>query len=123
MTLMKKSSLLLAGLALGTALVACGGSTPPPAAPTSVPVAPPSAAGAAPTQGTTRVSANDASEEELVSALTAAGVDNADRWADEVVEYRPYPADDPNFAKLRGELAKYNPSQETVDRIVSTLTP
>ena len=47
---------------------------------------------------------------------------NPGRWAEEVVEYRPYPADDPNLAKLRDNLAKYNPGQETTDKIVSALT-
>jgi hypothetical protein len=36
---------------------------------------------------------------------------------------RPYPADDPNLTKLRENLAKYNPGQETTDLIVSALTP
>ena len=45
--------------------------------------------------------------------------DGAARWAKEVVEYRPYPANDPTIAKLRGELAKYNPGPGVVDAIVS----
>ena len=69
-----------------------------------------------------KVSANTASEEEIAVALESAGVSNADRWAEEVVEYRPYPTDDPNLTKLRDNLAKYNPGQET-DKIVSALTP
>ena len=63
------------------------------------------------------------SRDDIASALTAAGVSNAERWAKEVVEYRPYPADDTNMTKLRDNLAKYNPGQETVDKIVSALTP
>ena len=70
-----------------------------------------------------KVSANTASEEEIATALDSAGVSNADRWAEEVVEYRPYPADDANLTKLRDNLAKYNPGQETTDKIVSALTP
>jgi hypothetical protein len=69
------------------------------------------------------VSANTASEDDITGALQAAGVSNPSRWAEEVVEYRPYPADDPNLGKLRDNLAKYNPGQETVDKIVSALTP
>ncbi|MBB6380483.1 hypothetical protein BKA01_007758 [Pseudonocardia eucalypti] len=69
------------------------------------------------------MSANTASEEEIAAALRAAGVRNAERWAEEVVEYRPYPADDPNLTTLRKNLAKYNPGQETTDKIVSALTP
>jgi hypothetical protein len=75
------------------------------------------------TSSIAKVSANEASEAELVAALTAAGVDNPDKWAEEVVEYRPYPTDDPNFTKLRDELAKYNPGPGVVDKIVSALEP
>jgi hypothetical protein len=81
-----------------------------------------SSAGSA-TNSAQKVSANTASEEEITAALTAAGVTNPGRWAEEVVEYRPYPADDPNLGKLRDNLAKYNPGQETVDKIVSALQP
>ena len=70
-----------------------------------------------------KVSANTASEDEIAQALTTAGVSNPGRWAEEVVEYRPYPADDPDLTKLRQNLAKYNPGQETTDKIVSALTP
>jgi hypothetical protein len=37
--------------------------------------------------------------------------------------WRPYPADDPNLGRLREELSKYNPGQETTDKIVSVLEP
>jgi hypothetical protein len=107
-------------------LTACGGTTtpsnnsrPPTAAPTSVSAPPGGTAG----PSATTVSANTASESEIEAALSAAGVSNSGRWAKEVVEYRPYPADDPNLTKLRDNLAKYNPGQETVDKIVSALTP
>lgn len=121
-----------AALALG--LTACGGTTPPS---TTAPAS--SAAAAEPTDSEDdsatadeddetaaagdKVSANTASENEIADALEAAGVSNAGRWAEEVVEYRPYPADDPNLTKLRENLAKYNPGQETTDSIVSALTP
>ena len=73
------------------------------------------------TSGLRKVSANEASEAELVAALTAAGVEDPDKWAKEIQEYRPYPTDDPGFTKLRGELAKYNPGPGVVDKIVSAL--
>ena len=118
-------------LALG--LAACGGATAPPAA-----TAPPSSVAAEPTDSEddssaaddaetsaagAEVSANTASEDEIATALQSAGVSNPERWAEEVVEYRPYPADDPNLTKLRDNLAKYNPGQETTDKIVAALTP
>jgi hypothetical protein len=82
----------------------------------------PSATGPAAPAGA-KVSANTASDKEIESALAAAGVSNPGRWAHEVVEYRPHPTDDPNLQKLRENLAKYNPGEETLDKIVSALTP
>ena len=104
-------------------LVACGGSTTTPSgSATSAPASPTGEAGASP--GTVRkVSANTASEDEIAAALASAGVPNAKRWAEEVVEYRPYPPNDPNLTKLRNGIAKYNPGPETTDKIVSALTP
>jgi DNA uptake protein ComE-like DNA-binding protein len=114
-------------LALG--LTACGGSTSAPTTTgpatspaTSSPAASASAPASAPSAAE-KVSANTASEDEIARALERAGVSNPERWAEEVVEYRPYPADDPDLAKLRQNLAKYNPGQETTDKIISVLTP
>ncbi|HEV7809536.1 MAG TPA: hypothetical protein VGO64_02965, partial [Candidatus Limnocylindrales bacterium] len=80
------------------------------------------AAGGA-TTSSARVSANTASAAEIKAALTAAGVSNADKWTNEVVEYRPYPADDSNLQKLQDSLAKYNPDPETLQGILSALKP
>jgi hypothetical protein len=122
---------------LSLAMAACGGGTA-----TTAPAAPPAsaAAAAAPTAAAAatdedtdstdtddtaagaKVSANTASEDEIAQALKSAGVSNPGRWAEEVVEYRPYPADDPDLTKLRDNLAKYNPGQQTTDQIVSVLT-
>jgi hypothetical protein len=115
-------------LALG--LAACGGTaTTTPAAPAPSAAAP-TAAADDDTDGTdgtdaagAKVSANTASEDEIAAALATAGVSNPERWAEEVVEYRPYPTDDPDLTKLREDLAKYNPSQATTDKIVSALAP
>ena len=38
----------------------------------------------------TKVNANSATVEQLQAAFEAAGIPNADRWAREVAEYRPY---------------------------------
>jgi len=40
----------------------------------------------------------------------------------EVEEYRPYPTNDPTFARLRQNLAKYNPGPGVVDGILSALS-
>ena len=67
------------------------------------------------------LSANDASISELAAAFESAGISNAQRWAREVDEYRPYSVDDTGYTKLRGELAKYNPASGVVDAIVARL--
>lgn len=109
------TKLALAALAACLSLTACGGpSSDQTSAPTTA------------TGGSTRVgkiSANTASESEIAAALKAAGVSNPERWAKEVVEYRPYAADDSNLTSLRQNLAKYNPGEETINKIVSVLTP
>ncbi|MFJ2033872.1 hypothetical protein [Streptosporangium sp. NPDC087985] len=106
---------LAAALAACVSLTACGGS--------------PSDQSSGPTGATSgsnhagKVSANTASESEIAAAIKAVGVSNPERWAKEVVAYRPYAADDHNLTSLRQNIAKYNPGQETVDKIVSALTP
>lgn len=69
-----------------------------------------------------KVSANSASRTELQAAFQAAGISNPANWAREVEEYRPYPTNDPTFAKLRQNLAKYNPGPGVVDAIIATLS-
>lgn len=83
----------------------------------------PGATGATGAQARAKVSANTASRAEIQTALEAAGVPNAANWTREVLEYRPYPADDANLGKLRQNLAKYNPGPGVVDAIVSALKP
>lgn len=122
-----KARLSFIGVVTAVVLAAsgCGGSTTTSDSPTTsaAPATTSAAADATTAPAGAKVSANTASDSEIESALNAAGVSNAARWAHEVVEYRPYPADDPNLTKLRDNLAKYNPGQETVDKIVSALTP
>ncbi|MGV9775607.1 hypothetical protein [Streptosporangium sp. NPDC003464] len=122
----------LAALAAFAALTACGGSPSEQASQTSAPATAPATATSPATSPTTaaggrprteKVSANTASKDEIIAALRAAGVSNPERWAEEVIEYRPYAADDADLTSLRENLAKYNPGQETVDKIVSALKP
>lgn len=129
MTGTSRMTVICAVAAATFGVVGCGGSTSSTAEPATTSAAATSAtatttsAEQAPTAAPSKVSANTASEDEIASALEGAGVSNPERWAEEVVEYRPYPADDPNLTKLRDNLAKYNPGQETVDKIVAALTP
>ena len=93
------------------------------AAPAST--APTTAAPAATTTTTAAVvkaNANTASRADIQAALESAGVPSAAQWSREVVEYRPYPTNDPNMAKLRQNLAKYNPGPGVVDLIISALS-
>ncbi|HEY3336180.1 MAG TPA: hypothetical protein VGK16_13190 [Candidatus Limnocylindrales bacterium] len=133
--------LATAGLLLVAAVAACGGAAASTAPATTVPTesattaaesAPASAGSSSPVAsadaaasatGTSTVNANSASTDELVAALTAAGVPNPDRWTREIEEYRPYPTDDPTLQKLQDNLAKYNPDPATLAGILSALQP
>ena len=126
---------LAMGLLLSSALVACTGSASTSPSSTPSDVASSQAPGAStasdapsessvPTDATdTAVSASSASHAELVTALEAAGVPNADRWASEIEEYRPYDAADTFLQKLQDNLAKYNPDAATLAAILSALVP
>jgi len=115
--------------AAAIALAACGGAASGGAssatATTRVATATPaSTSTAAATAGSTtaKASANNATAAQLQAAFEAGGVPNASRWVIEVQEYRPYPVDDPTFAKLKSNLAKYNPSADTLSRILASLS-
>ena len=84
---------------------------------TTAPAASPAASAAS-----GKVSANGATIAQLTAAFQAAGIPQADRWAREVDEYRPYAASDTGFSKLRGQLAKYNPSADVVAKITAALS-
>ncbi len=116
-------------IAAALTLAACGGAAATPgsnatATSTIAAATPASAITAAVTTAatSTRASANNATAAQLQAAFEAAGVPNASRWVIEVQEYRPYPADDPTFAKLKSNLAKYNPSADTLSRILAALS-
>jgi hypothetical protein len=115
---------VVAGAGTALVLMACGIGTTGSAAPAGgATSAATTASGTAAAGAVTRVSANTASEGEIAAALESAGVGNADRWAREVVEYRPYDTSDAELVKLQQNLAKYNPGSETLAKILSALTP
>ena len=109
-------------------VVACGGSSALSGAATVAPATATATAAITSTAATTssgsaaKVSANNASNAELIAAFTAAGIPNPSSWAREVQEYRPYDAGDTNLTKLRQNLVKYNPAAGVVDKIVATLS-
>ena len=115
--------------AAAVAIAACGGAASsgavdPTATAAITTVAPARTSASAATASSTaaKASANNASAAQLQAAFEAGGVPNASRWVIEVQEYRPYPVDDPTFAKLKSNLAKYNPSAETLSRILAALS-
>ncbi|MEP7161078.1 MAG: hypothetical protein ABI746_08230, partial [Dermatophilaceae bacterium] len=61
-----------------------------------------------------------ASVDQITQALTAAGVDNAARWAKEIEEYRPYTADNLSSTVTR-ELGKYGIDNATLAKILATV--
>jgi hypothetical protein len=121
---------LSAPIAATVVLAACGSAATTPSATTTATsitaatVAPVATSTATTTtlSAATKASANNATAAQLQAALEAAGVPNASTWVREVQEYRPYPTDDPSFAKLKSNLAKYNPSADTLSRILGALT-
>jgi hypothetical protein len=112
----KASSSTTAASASGT-----GASAPPSsAAPSSVPTGGAAGTTPPPAAKSSKVNANAASQTDLATAFQSVGVPNADRWAKEVDEYKPYP-NDPMWAKLRQELGKYNIAPDTLAKILSVL--
>lgn len=114
----------VAVLAMG-ALGACGGDEDPqvsqsPTSTTVTTAAPDDTAADEGSSDSATVDANTASVDEMAAAFDAAGVPNAERWAREVEEYRPYTDD--GWAHLRQELSKYNIDDQTFQQITSTLT-
>lgn len=97
-------------------LAACGSDSSESSADTTA-----AAAVAAAPAASGTVDPNNASAEEIAATIEAAGIDNADKWADEIKEYGPYDGSDAGWETLRGELAKYNASPEVIDQIIALL--
>ena len=111
-------------LTCAAALAACSGSPATSSARVGSSATAASAAASAATSTTAgKVSANAASTAEIVAALEAAGVPNADRWAREVEEYRSYDTSDPTLQSLQDNLAKYHPDPETLAGILGAMQP
>jgi hypothetical protein len=133
MMLFQRVQQTAASVALVLTVVACSASsttstgspaaTPPPPATSGAASSTPPTATATVGMTAGKVSANTATSDELVAALQAAGVSSADRWAREVMEYRPYDTSDATLQHLQDNLAKYNPDPATLAAILSALTP
>ena len=85
-------------IAATVALFACGGAAAAPG---------PNATAAA----TIATAAASAAATGTATSATKASANNA-----------TYPVDDPSFAKLKSQLAKYNPSADTLSRILAALS-
>ena len=110
---------LLVVLVLSVIAVACGSGSDPGETVTSTAV---SGTPSNPTDAPAgKLSANNATDEELEAAFEAAGISNPAVWAHEVEEYRPYSVDDTDFAKLRRGLAEHNADPNVVDAIIALL--
>ena len=108
---------LLLSLTLALAIAGCGedsGDSMTGAISPATPVA-----GDAATAG--KLSANNATVEELEAAFAAAGISNPGAWAHDVEHHRPFPADDTDFAKLRRGLAEHNAAPDVVETIIAQL--
>jgi hypothetical protein len=92
-------------------------------APTPAPPGPSATILVSPRATIATLSANNATPDELLAAFMAVGVVNPDRWARAVQESRPYDASDTKLDKLRAELERYNPGEETIAAILSVLRP
>lgn len=108
---------LLLALTLALAIAGCGEESGDSTAGTASP-ATPSTSDAA-TGG--KLSANNATVEELEAAFAAAGISNPGAWAHDVEHHRPFPADDTEFAKLRRGLAEHNAAPDVVETIIGLL--
>lgn len=108
---------LLLLLTVALVIAACGEDSGDSATGVTSPATP--AAGDAATAG--KLSANNATVEELEAAFAAAGISNAGAWAHDVEHHRPFPADDTDFAKLRRGLAEHNAAPDVVETIIAQL--
>jgi hypothetical protein len=83
-----------------------------------IPSAPPGPAGDA-----YRIAIHSSSQQDIASVLKSNGVHNPGRWAQIVIAYQPYPANDPSLAMLQRALTQYHADPDTIAEITNALTP
>ncbi|MYD92246.1 MAG: hypothetical protein F4Y02_00845 [Chloroflexi bacterium] len=116
MRILRVVALLLA-LTIALAIAGCGEDSGDSATGATSPATP--AASDAGADG--KLSANNATVEELEAAFAAAGISNPGAWAHDIEHHRPFPADDTEFAKLRRGLAEHNAAPDVVETIIGLL--
>jgi hypothetical protein len=75
--------------------------------------------------GFVQVDANTSTAEQLVAAFETNGIADAQRWATEVIDHRPYATDDASggeFDELRAALAAAGLDQLSVDAVAASLS-
>ncbi|WP_051579701.1 hypothetical protein [Pseudonocardia acaciae] len=68
-------------------------------------------------------SISTSSVQDIAAALRANQVENPEKWARIIVEYRPYPGGDPGLGKLRQALVQHRAEPRTIDQIMTVLQP
>lgn len=66
-------------------------------------------------------SVNNGSEKDLAATLRDAGVSDAEKWAQTLVEYRPYPAGDAGAARVREVLDQFKADPDTVAKVTAAV--
>jgi len=69
-----------------------------------------------------RTSVNGASSQDLASALRGADVSDPEKWAQTLVEYRPYPPGNEGMQRIRQVLDQFRADPETVSKITGVVT-
>lgn len=105
-------------LACTLTVVGCGGGGGVPAGGSNQPgVKPPDIS------ASNKQSINDASVQDITAALRTNQVHDPEMWAKVVMQYRPYPNDDPHLGKLRQAMADNHADPQTIDQITAVLQP
>lgn len=82
----------------------------------------PGAAVATPTGAVpAKPSVNNGSEKDLAATLRDAGVSDAEKWAQTLVQYRPYPAGDAGAARIKEVLGQFQADPDTVSKVTATV--
>ncbi|MBN9107409.1 MAG: hypothetical protein J0I34_01385 [Pseudonocardia sp.] len=68
-----------------------------------------------------KTSVNDASEKDLAATLRDAGVSDAEKWAQTLVQYRPYPAGDAGAARIKEVLDQFKADPDTVSKVTAAV--
>lgn len=68
-------------------------------------------------------SINDSSVQDIAAVLRTNQVQDSGKWAQVVMQYRPYPKDDPQLGKLRRALADNHADPRTIEQVTAVLKP